>query len=148
MDDQVTPELLRGMIPIFALAGSTIVVAVWIVAWTIKRSVQARAFEQSRREIAAYIAEGSMNAQDGATLLAVQTKPAKPKDAAKRLAMHVALGNVNKKEAKTLAEARAGVTEATWCEMVDLCIRGLPVEEAVKLARSRSGPAPAGAVPA
>ena len=106
-----------------------------------KRTVQARAFEQSRREIAAYIAEGSIKTEDGASLLAVQPEQCKPKDAARRLADHVAWGLVNKKEAKALTEAREGVSEATWCEMVDLCIRGLPVEEAVKLARSRSGPA-------
>lgn len=145
MNNEVTPELLRGMIPIIALVGSSIVMVVWIAAWGVKRSVQARAFEQSRREIAAYVAEGSMNAHDGATLLAVQSKPDKSQDAAKRLAAHVAWGGISKKKAKVLTAAREGVSEATWCEMVDLCIRGLPVEEAVKVARSRSGPAAAAA---
>jgi hypothetical protein len=148
MDDKLTPEMFRNLIPIVAVAGSTIVMVVWIIGWSVKRSVQAKAFEQSRREIAAYIAEGSMNAQDGATLLAVQSNPRKPQDAAKRLAQHVALGMVNKKEAKALAEAREGVSEETWSQMVDLCISGLPVEEAVKLARTRSAPVPGAAVPA
>jgi len=46
-----------------------VIVVVAIVAGTIKETVKARAKEQSRREIAAYIAEGSMTPEQGERLM-------------------------------------------------------------------------------
>ena len=47
----------------------SVIVVVAIVAGTIKETVKARAKEQSRREIAAYIAEGSMTPEQGERLM-------------------------------------------------------------------------------
>lgn len=45
----------------------------------VRTTRQAKYREESRREIAAYVAEGSMSAEDAAKLLeAGRTKPAKP----------------------------------------------------------------------
>jgi hypothetical protein len=46
-----------------------VVAVVWIVAATVQQIILGKAREQSRREIAAYIAEGSMSAEQGERLL-------------------------------------------------------------------------------
>jgi hypothetical protein len=53
-----------------AMALGVGVAIVAIISSTIRRVVTARQIEQSRREIAAYVAEGSMSAEDGQKLLA------------------------------------------------------------------------------
>lgn len=50
--------------------GGMVVVVVAIVTETVQKVLKTRAKEQSRREIAAYVAEGSMTAEDGARLIA------------------------------------------------------------------------------
>lgn len=51
-------------IPLFGVG------AIWIVAATIQSILATRARERSRREIAAYIAEGSMTPEQGEKLMA------------------------------------------------------------------------------
>lgn len=50
--------------------GAFLVAIVAVIAETIQKSFKTRAREQSRREIAAYVAEGSISADDGAKLIA------------------------------------------------------------------------------
>lgn len=62
------------MIPVIAIAGGLLVAIVGIVMGTTRRIVVARQREQSRREIAAYVAEGSMTAEEGERLINAGTK--------------------------------------------------------------------------
>ena len=58
------------LIPLVAITGG-IGIAIFAIAAGVAKSIaRTRATEQSRREIAAYIAEGSMTPQEGAALLA------------------------------------------------------------------------------
>jgi hypothetical protein len=57
------------LIPIISIGGAFSVAIVGIVAGAIRKTVTGKAREQSRREIAAYVAEGSMSAEEGAKLL-------------------------------------------------------------------------------
>lgn len=56
-------------VPVIAIGGGILVAVVSIVFGSVRRMVQTREREQSRREIAAYVAEGSMSAEDGERLL-------------------------------------------------------------------------------
>lgn len=60
------PELL---IPIIAIGGGLMVAIVAISFESMRRMSLVKEQEQSRREIAAYIAEGSMSPDDGAKLM-------------------------------------------------------------------------------
>jgi hypothetical protein len=63
-----------GEIPMIVIFGSGALVAIIAIIFSgARRIVEARAKEQSRREIAAYIAEGSMTAADGERLMAAGT---------------------------------------------------------------------------
>jgi NADH:ubiquinone oxidoreductase subunit 6 (subunit J) len=81
----MTPMLTLGseveiLIPIIAIVGC---VAVWIIhtiMWTIKETHATKQREQSRREIAAYIAEGTMTPEQGEKLMAAGEKPKKDED--------------------------------------------------------------------
>lgn len=53
-----------------AVLGGFAVAIVAIIADALRKMVRARGREQSRREIAAYIAEGSMSAEEGTRLMA------------------------------------------------------------------------------
>lgn len=65
-----------NLIPLIALAGSFLVAIVGIIAGTMSTVARAKAREESRREIAAYIAEGSMSPAEGERLLAAGKKKA------------------------------------------------------------------------
>lgn len=68
----------RGMFTIFIIFGmGGLIAIVGIVFGSIKATAETKEREKSRREIAAYIAEGSMNAEDGERLL----KAGNPKSA-------------------------------------------------------------------
>ena len=54
-----------------------VVAVVWIIASSIRGAIVGRAKEASRREIAAYIAEGSMTPEQGERLMAAGEKPKK-----------------------------------------------------------------------
>jgi hypothetical protein len=52
------------------VCGGFLVAIISIIAGTIQKTVISKQREQSRREIAAYVAEGSMTPDDGAKLIA------------------------------------------------------------------------------
>ncbi|MCL4742914.1 MAG: hypothetical protein KJZ54_12015 [Phycisphaerales bacterium] len=56
-------------VAIVAVGGGLVVAVVWIVLATIDSMVKSRERERSRREIAAYVAEGSMSAEEGERLM-------------------------------------------------------------------------------
>jgi len=58
------------VVPVVAIGGGILVAVVGIVFGSVQKMVETREREASRREIAAYVAEGSMTAEEGARLLA------------------------------------------------------------------------------
>jgi hypothetical protein len=60
---------LEEAIPVIAIAGGLMIAALGIIAGTFKSVHKTRAREESRREIAAYVAEGSMSPEDAARLI-------------------------------------------------------------------------------
>ena len=57
------------LIPLVAITGGLCVAIIAIVSGTIRSVSSRKQLEESRREIAAYVAEGSMSPDDAATLL-------------------------------------------------------------------------------
>jgi hypothetical protein len=70
MNDGPPQEILDNIVPIIAIGGSMTLAFVGIVAGTIRRIVLGRSLEQSRREIAAYVAEGTVSPDDAVRILA------------------------------------------------------------------------------
>jgi hypothetical protein len=52
-----------------AVGGSMLIAIVGIIAGTVRKMTQTKAREESRREIAAYVAEGTISPDDAAKLL-------------------------------------------------------------------------------
>ncbi len=63
------------LIPIVAIGGGIAVWLVSIVTTAVRRTAETRQREESRREIAAYVAEGSISADDAAKLLNSGKRP-------------------------------------------------------------------------
>ncbi len=57
------------VIGVLAVAGGLVIAIITIIMGTIRSTVATKQREQSRREIAAYIAEGSMTPDDGERLM-------------------------------------------------------------------------------
>ncbi|MCC6678777.1 MAG: hypothetical protein IT436_16720 [Phycisphaerales bacterium] len=125
----------NAWLPIIMVVGSLIAIMAIVSEFT--RTARARAFEKSRREIAAYVAEGSISAEQAAALLAIGPEGKAANDPSIRLAQAVAWGSVDKEDASQLVEAREGIDEDSWKQMVDLVLEGMSTEDAIKLARSK-----------
>jgi hypothetical protein len=70
MHDVMTLANLEAeLVPILALSIGGGIAIIAIIFGSIRKIVQAAVHEKSRREIAAYIAEGSITPEDGARLL-------------------------------------------------------------------------------
>lgn len=63
------PVDFEELIPIVALVAGTVIVVIWLIMSTIDSTVKTRAREATRRELAAYVAEGSMSAADAAQIM-------------------------------------------------------------------------------
>lgn len=127
---------------------------IWAISAQIAEVRKRRAFEESRREIAAYVAEGSMSAEAAALLLA-QRLGKKPKldvnitagteselHPDQRLARAVSECDVDEDDARELIDQRHQFDDLGWKHAVDLVCQGMPVKDAVRLAKVRkSGPA-------
>lgn len=70
------------IIPVLAVGGGLIVAVVAIISGAVHSIIQTKAVEESRREIAAYVAEGSISPDDAQRIL--QTKMAGPRGKANR----------------------------------------------------------------
>lgn len=116
-----------------------------------------RAFEESRREIAAYLAEGSITPEAAAMLLShrhgkrtVFTAGVSGEQSSdvsgsadQRLAKAVSDWDVDKDDARRLIDERPNLSDAAWAHAVDLVIRGMSHDDAIRLAKSRPTPPPA-----
>lgn len=65
------------LIPLAAITLTMLVAIVGVIMWAIVSTVQSRETERSRREIAAYVSEGSITPEEGERLL--QAGPPKNK---------------------------------------------------------------------
>lgn len=63
------------IIPVIAVGGGILIAVISIIFGAVARMVRVSHTERSRREIAAYVAEGSMTPEDGERLLRASTKP-------------------------------------------------------------------------
>lgn len=61
--------VVYNLIPLVAIVGGLLVGAIAIIAGVTHSASRRKQFEQSRREIAAYVAEGSMSPDDAHRLL-------------------------------------------------------------------------------
>lgn len=66
---EVPDEVLDNIVPMSIFVVGGLVAGVAIIAGTIKCIVNSRGRERTRREIAAYVAEGSMTPAEGERLL-------------------------------------------------------------------------------
>lgn len=62
-------------VAVIAVVGGLTIVVIWIVAATVDSIVKTRSREATRREIAAYVAEGSITPEEGARLLEAGRRP-------------------------------------------------------------------------
>ncbi len=69
LDDESERRLIAMAIPLVAICGGLLVAVISIISNGISRAVQTRHREESRREIAAYVAEGTMSPDDAFRLL-------------------------------------------------------------------------------
>lgn len=65
----MTPVQIEELVPLLAIAVGGVVLVFWILCATIEAVAKGRQLERSRREIAAYVAEGSMTPEQGERLL-------------------------------------------------------------------------------
>jgi len=74
--DQFMSELMRrgDLLPVIAIVGGLTVGAIWILAATWHAIVTAKGKQQTKREIAAYVAEGTMDAQTAVALVSAGEK--------------------------------------------------------------------------
>ncbi len=68
-------EVLRNIVPLAAITFGCIVAFVWVLCATVHAIVKDRAIERTKRDVAAYIAEGSMTPAEGERII-----KARPKD--------------------------------------------------------------------
>jgi len=94
-----TPTLLakidNEVIALVGITASATVFLVWIVAGTVSSVLKSKHREESRREIAAYVAEGSVAPGDATAIL-----DAGNDDVRKKIAEGVAWGTINAKDAE------------------------------------------------
>jgi hypothetical protein len=69
--DPTVAELIQkdDLIPIIAVAGGLLVGALWIVMATVHGMVVATAREKTKREMAAYVAEGTLEADKAIAMI-------------------------------------------------------------------------------
>lgn len=63
-------DIIALLIPITAVAGGVLIALLCIILGAVKSISRNKQREESRREIAAYVAEGSMTPQDAERILA------------------------------------------------------------------------------
>ncbi len=68
-EEQLDAGMIAMLIPIVAITGGFACAIVGIIMGTVRRTAETKAREESRREIAAYVAEGTISPDDAAKLL-------------------------------------------------------------------------------
>lgn len=65
----VLAEISNDVIPIIALGGGMVVAVIAIVSGTVSQIVRTRSREATKREIAAYVAEGTISPDDAEKII-------------------------------------------------------------------------------
>lgn len=60
---------IGALIPVVAIGGGCLIAIFGVIGTTLVKVTKAKEREQSRREIAAYVAEGTMSPEDGEKLI-------------------------------------------------------------------------------
>lgn len=94
-------------VKLIAVTGVFGVILVSIISRAVTRTIQSKNREETRREVAAYVAEGSISPQDAALILA-----AGPDDYRKRIADAVADGTVRASDAAAILNSPASPVRA------------------------------------
>src|SRR5262245_37021357 len=95
-------DLDNNLVQIALIGGCALVAIVAIIGGSASSMARTRQREQTKREIAAYVAEGSITPQDAALLLAGGTD-----DVQKQIASGVADGSIDAHDAERLLAAVA-----------------------------------------
>src|SRR5262249_45827202 len=66
-------EQLALLIPIIAVGGGLLVAVVAVITTAVQKTAQTKAREETRREIAAYVAEGTISPDDATKILSAGT---------------------------------------------------------------------------
>jgi uncharacterized membrane protein YcjF (UPF0283 family) len=93
----------KDIITLVAIGGGCVVALFGIVFTSWRRVSQTRQREMSRREVAAYVAEGSMSAQDAAVLLSDNDT-----ETQRMIANAVGWGTIKPEKAEALMRAARG----------------------------------------
>ncbi|MEZ6242283.1 MAG: hypothetical protein R3B57_04500 [Phycisphaerales bacterium] len=88
------------VIPIIVIGMGGAITIVWLVFTNIRKALETRARETTRREIAAYVAEGSISPDDARKLLGSNSE-----EAERRISDAVAWGMISPKRAEELIRA-------------------------------------------
>lgn len=99
MNSVVTLADSEVMFFIVALAGIGLI-AIWVTVYNLSKLLQARARETTRREIAAYVAEGSIDPEHAAKLLATEAS-----ELERQIGTAIAWGTISPKKAESLLKA-------------------------------------------
>jgi len=70
----IADAIARDFMPVLAVGGGLVVAIVAIVATQIRAAMKTSQVERTRREIAAYVAEGSISPEDGHRMMAASGK--------------------------------------------------------------------------
>ncbi len=93
------------MIPAMAILIGGAIVLSWTIGSAIRKSSAVKQREISRREIAAYVAEGSMTPEQGERLMNAGPDDIDNEDLHSRIADHVANGSMSPQDAERLMRA-------------------------------------------
>ncbi len=99
-DATLTLADMDEVIPILVIAMGGAILIVWLVFGNIRKALETRAKEMTRREIAAYVAEGSMSPDDARKLLGSSSE-----EAERKISDAVAWGVISPKKAEELIRA-------------------------------------------
>lgn len=88
-------------IAVIAIIAGAVIVLVWIIAATLDSILKSKHKEETRREIAAYVAEGSISPNDATAIL-----NAGDEEVRKSIADGVAWGTIKPKDAERLINAQ------------------------------------------
>ena len=134
------------LIAILAIGGGVALGVLAILAGVVWSALEARFREQSRREIAAYVAEGTISPEDAERLLAApvasrfapgQWKHGNFDYVADQLAEAVGSEDLSADDAKRLADARGTMDDRQWAKAVEFAVeQSLSAETALHLAKA------------
>lgn len=97
------PMTSEDIVKLVAVGGGVLFGIIWMISSSWRRASQTSEREKTRREIAAYVAEGSISPEDAATLLAQGDS-----ESLSQIAAAVASGKIKPEKAEALLRAARG----------------------------------------